>query len=790
MMEQSEKAKLRKKAEDQHKEKEAGNATIQSEADTLKLVHELQVYQIELEMQNEELMLANSRAETAMALYEFAPSGYFTLDRDGTILELNFTAAKMLGKPRAGLIKNNFNQFITTGTRPVCNNWLQKIFETNTKQSCEATLTDRNNTVIDVLLEGVVFENNCLVTAVDITVLKLLESLQQSKDYLDGIINNIGDPVFVKDEQSRILKANDAFCNMFGLKRADIIGKTLAEDVAPAEKESFLRIDKQVLADGLENINEETLTLSGRPRQNVSTRKTRFIDDTGQKFLVGVIRDITQRVQAEEATQQSKDFLDKVINNISSPILVKDSDRKVCLANNICCALLNTTKEILIGTSGFEHLTDEHAKEFITSDDEVFKTGVESVKEETYSSEQGVISTFITRKTIFRDIQGKQFLIVNLSDITEHKNLENTLKESEYFFRESQQAAFIGSYQFDFKKGTWKSSEVLDQIFGIDETHNRTLEGWDELIFLDDREMMSNYFKNEVVAKLSPFNKEYRVRHKLDGEIRWLCGLGKLVVDSDNNLISMIGTIQDITQRKAAEDLLEKITEELKNSNADLQNFAFIASHDLQEPMRMVNGFLTLLKKNLGEQLDEKNKQFLHFAVDGADRMKILINDLLQFSRAGNNKEAFSMVNLNDTLSYISLVIADTINKNEAFITIKPLPVIMANKTLINELFINLINNALKYRGSKTPEVEVGYSEQKDAFTFYIKDNGIGISAEHFEKIFVIFKRLHVKSEYSGTGIGLALCKKIVEKHHGKIWVESEKGKGSTFYFTIPKQPE
>jgi len=967
-MNQAEKFLLRQKAEQLHKERQPVQATIMSGGDTLKLIHELEVHQIELEMQNEDLMLANSRAETAIALYDLSPSGYFTLSRDGSILELNLTAANMLDKPGLDLIGNNFNLFITPGTKTVYNDWLQKIFESNTRQSCEAALTSINNSITYVLLDGIVSENKneFLVTAIDrmapgeteeslkqsknkldedisklsaftnktklqnqhaafkgsegmaiassqtpankiiddinstIELFKSLEdtgpelkwrsgtnklcyyfntswltftgrtlaqeigngwaegvypddvegcfkiyvenfdnrtpfsmeyrlrtndgkyrwiidkgiphflqdgsftgylgscfdindrktaeiALAESTDYLDNIINNMGDPVFVKDEQSRILKANDAFCKMFEVNRADVIGNTLAENVATAEQESFLRIDKQVLADGLDNINEETLTLKDVPKQIISTRKTRFIDNNGQKFLVGVIRDITKRVQAEETTQQSKDFLDKIINSISSPILVKDSHRKVCLVNNIYCALLNTTKETIIGTTGFEHFTDEQAKEFMTSDDEVFLTGNENVKEETYANRQGVISTFITRKTMFTDNNGNQYLITNMSDITEYKNLENTLKESEYFFRKSQKAAFIGSYQLDFKKDTWKSSDVLDQIFGIDETFNRTPESWVELIFSDDKAMMQNYFENEIIGKLSSFNKEYRVCHQLDGKIRWVHGLGKLVVDNDNNLLSMIGTIQDITQRKQAEDLLKKIAEDLENSNADLKNFAFVASHDLQEPLRMVIGFLTLLKKHLGEQLDEKSKQYLHFAVDGADRMTILINDLLQFSRTGNNKETHSMVDLNETMRYIRQVMADTINKNEAIVTVQPLPVVMANETLISELFINLINNALKYRGKKTPEVEVGYHEQKDVFTFYIKDNGIGISPEYFEKIFVIFKRLHAKSEYSGTGIGLALCKKIVEKHHGKIWVASEEGKGSTFYFTIPK---
>ncbi len=243
---------------------------------------------------------------------------------------------------------------------------------------------------------------------------------------------------------------------------------------------------------------------------------------------------------------------------------------------------------------------------------------------------------------------------------------------------------------------------------------------------------------------------------------------------------------QDITDRKAAEEKLKRLTAELQASNAELESFASVISHDLKEPLRMVSSFLKLLEEEMGQQLNENSREFIFYAVDGAVRMKKLVDDLLAYSRVGFKNENFVPINLNEIMDYVKRVLQEDIEKNQAIITVKPLPVITADKALFDHLFINLVGNALKYRSDKQPIIEVGCTEEMDNYIFYVKDNGIGIEPRFFEKIFIIFQRLHSRNEYSGSGIGLAVCKKIVEILRGKIWVESEPGKGSTFYFSLP----
>jgi len=231
---------------------------------------------------------------------------------------------------------------------------------------------------------------------------------------------------------------------------------------------------------------------------------------------------------------------------------------------------------------------------------------------------------------------------------------------------------------------------------------------------------------------------------------------------------------------------LQKSTTELKASNTELERFAYIASHDLQEPLRMVSSFLTLLETDYGNSLDEKAKEYIGYAVDGAGRMKVLVNDLLLYSRVGTNKEEMKATDMNEVMEYVMRLLAPDIKKNNAVIKFGTLPVIKANKTLIEQLFMNLVGNALKYHGEERPVIEIGYRSEKN-HVFYVKDNGIGIDPRFFEKIFIIFQRLHGKTDYPGTGIGLAICKKIADVHKGEIWVESQPGIGSTFFFSIPK---
>jgi len=238
---------------------------------------------------------------------------------------------------------------------------------------------------------------------------------------------------------------------------------------------------------------------------------------------------------------------------------------------------------------------------------------------------------------------------------------------------------------------------------------------------------------------------------------------------------------------KELNDTLEKRAVELQSSNSELERFAYVASHDLQEPLRMVSSFLHLLERKMEGHLDDSSKRYIDFAVDGAERMKNLIQDLLQYSRVGTSKDSITDVDCNAIMDSVQSVLSLAIRETKATLEIKKLPVIKGVQPQILQLFQNLVGNALKYHGDAPLLIEIGCTDKAKEWEFYVKDNGIGIDPKFYDKIFIIFQRLHNKTEYAGTGIGLSICKKIVEKHGGNIWVDSAAKKGSTFYFTIPK---
>jgi PAS domain S-box-containing protein len=246
--------------------------------------------------------------------------------------------------------------------------------------------------------------------------------------------------------------------------------------------------------------------------------------------------------------------------------------------------------------------------------------------------------------------------------------------------------------------------------------------------------------------------------------------------------------VRDITARKRAEESLATQAEELARSNLDLERFAYVASHDLQEPMRTVQSFAQLLQRSCGDSLKGDAAEYLNYMVGGVQRMQKLINDLLAYSRVGSQGAAFAPADCKEICAKVLENLKASIESNRAKITVDPLPVVVGDATQLGQIFQNLLVNAIKFHGNRTPQIHVSVKEAAHEWVFSVADNGIGIAPEYFERIFIIFQRLHTIEEYGGTGIGLAICKKIAERHGGRIWLESKVGKGSTFHFSIPKR--
>jgi len=278
------------------------------------------------------------------------------------------------------------------------------------------------------------------------------------------------------------------------------------------------------------------------------------------------------------------------------------------------------------------------------------------------------------------------------------------------------------------------------------------------------------------------------LRHR-DGHVTPVLYSASVYRDQSGSVIGVFAAARDITERKRAEEQIRRYTEDLRRSNQDLEHFAYVASHDLQEPRRTVSSFSQLLARRYQGKMGAEADEFIGFIVDGATRMQTLINDLLSFSRIGTRGNPFTEVTCNSRVEAAKENLDAAVAESGASILYQNLPTLVADPMQLTQLFQNLFSNAIKFRRQGVPpQIEVSATRVERAWRLSVRDNGIGIDREYFDRIFVIFQRLHGREDYPGTGIGLAVCKKIVERHGGRIWVESEPGKGSTFHFTIPDE--
>jgi PAS domain S-box-containing protein len=366
-----------------------------------------------------------------------------------------------------------------------------------------------------------------------------------------------------------------------------------------------------------------------------------------------------------------------------------------------------------------------------------------------------------------------------------------SLYESELAKRKSEERFKIavesfGSVIFEWDFGqTIKWFGNIDGLMGYDEGEfPGTLEGWVDALHPDDRGSVLDALIRHVGGETS-YDIDYRIRRK-DGKYAYWASHGKLILDSSGKKTSWIGVITDITHRKQAENELRNLNENLVHSNKELEQFAYVVSHDLQEPLRTITSYTQLLAKRYEDRLDQDAQDFIRYIVDGAGRMQRLIQDLLSYARITTGASPFVSVDLSEAFEEAVANLHGAIAESAAVVTKNGLPKITADYRQMVQIIQNLIGNGIKFRkNGEPPHVHVFAKKMEEEWTISVRDNGMGIDPKYFDRIFVIFQRLHGKQEFPGNGIGLALCRKIMDRHGGRIWVESVPGEGSTFCFAI-----
>lgn len=525
------------------------------------------------------------------------------------------------------------------------------------------------------------------------------------------------------------------------------------------------------------------------------------------------------RTQSAVALKEAREQLEIILYGAADGITAQDENAQVIFANEAAARLagFSSAREMvetpLSATRARIALYDEKGERFkednIPSRVALWQGKPAQAVMRMVNQETGNEVWITVKSTPVLDKHGKTRMAINVfSDITnlkraeaerarlsvmlelQRQRLRNIVSNVPGVIWEGVGAPGVGAQKIEFV------SDYAEKMLGYSLDEWRSDENfWKKIIHPDDyedsQEQTTDIFRDGRTGIM-----QFRLVAK-DGQVIPVEAHTAVMTDKDGRPIGVRGVLMDMTERKRSAEALAKYAEQLRRSNRELQQFAYVASHDLQEPLRMVSSYLQLLERRYNDKLDDDAREFIGYAVDGANRMKTLINDLLTYSRVDRAEKAFEEVPLEGILLQVTRNLQMTINDTGAEITSDPLPVVMADPNQMVQIFQNLIGNALKFRSVQPPRpphihigVEMAQSGHGDGeqqeFILSVRDNGIGIEKEYLERIFVIFQRLHGKGKYPGTGIGLAICKKVVERHGGRIWVTSVPGEGTTFYFTLP----
>jgi PAS domain S-box-containing protein len=715
--------------------------------------------------------------EIAQVIFDHLPEGLWIYQADGTCLSVNPVGQRI--SDQAEIFKQNFRQAVSWQSSGLLEA-AEQALATGRQQHCEVNLTAfaarplwLDCTLTPCPAAGQTF---LLLSAEDLTARhrKLAPSTQ-------AIFDAATEAIYLLDTQGVIQAINQTNAARLGRPVDELIGRNLYDLLSPSIAEQRRTYNQEVIATAKPLIYEDQ-------HDGLWLENSVFpvLDAQGQVVQLAVFsRDISARKFSETVLKKQEENYHNLFENMLDGCAIheivlddtgKPVDYRYLAANPAFERMTGLKAEKLIGHTVKEALPG--IEDFwIEKFGRVALTG-EPVHFEDYTRE--LDRTY--EVTAYRPAPN-QFAVITV-DVSMRKRMEAALKTSEQRLNLALETARMGVWEFELStRKSWRSPRH-DQIFG----YTGLEPDFGQDIFLEhflpeDRAAMTEQYN--LALTTGELRLDARILRK-DSMVRWVSLHGQVIRGEQGQPLRLLGTIVDITESKQAENLLLERTRELMRSNAELEQFANIASHDLQEPLRMVASFTQLLERRYQGQLDKNADEYIHFITEGAVRMQHLIQDLLSISRVGTHTKPFTRVALEPLVQDVLDNLQVAIQENGAEITHNALPVIFGDPIQLAQVFQNLIANALKFHSSQPPRIHISASRQGKDWVISVRDNGIGIAPQYFDRIFIIFQRLHNRDQYSGTGIGLAICKKIIERHGGHIWVDSIAGQGATFSFTIP----
>jgi PAS domain S-box-containing protein len=736
-------------------------------------------------------------------LLEAAPDAMVVVNQAGEIVLLNVQAEKQFGYRRDELVGQKVKNIIPEG-------FAERIIADGTRSAAEALAQqigtgielsgrrkDGTQFPIEIMLSPLESAEGILVTAAirDISVRKAAEKhLAQMEGRYRGLLEAAPDAMVVVNQAGEIVLLNVQAEKQFGYRRDELVGQKVKNIIPEGFAERIIADGTRTAAEALAQQIGTGIELSGQRKD-----KTEFpieimlspLESAEGILVTAAIRDISVRKAAEEHLAQMEGRYRGLLEAAPDAMVVVNQGGEIVLLNVQAEKQFGYRRDELLGQK-VKNIIPEGFAERIIADGT--RTAAEALAQQIGTgielSGQRKDKTEFPIEIMLSPLESAEGTLVTaaIRDISVRKAAEKNLAQMEGRYRGLLEAAPDAMVVVDQageivllnvqaeKQFGYRRDELLGQ-----KVKNIIPEGFAERLVADALRSTEDALAQQIGTGI-----ELSGRHKNGSEFPIEIMLSPLESASG---ILVTAAIRDIATRKAAEaDLLQKVAE-LNRSNEELAQFAYIASHDLQEPLRMVASYTQLLSRRYKGKLDSDADEFIAFAVDGASRMQRLIQDLLAYSRVGTKGRDLLPTSSEKALQQSVINLRGAIEQSGAQVTHDPLPTVMADETQLIQLFQNLIGNGIKYQKNGRPKVHVSASENGgETYIFSVQDNGLGIDSQYFDKIFGMFQRLHKREEFAGTGIGLAICKKIVERHGSKIWVESQVGQGSTFRFALAGQ--
>ena len=632
----------------------------------------------------------------------------------------------------------------------------------------------------------------------DINEQKIVE-LQ--KNSLQNTLENSLNEIYVFDTNTfKFIYVNKGALINIGYS-AEEIKKLTPLDIKP---DYTLASFKELTKPLMNNEKEKLIFFTNHQRKDGSLYPVevhlQLVSENNQRRFLAVILDITERKKTEKEISDSEEKRRLIMSGALDAIICIDTTEAITFWNKQAEEIFGWKEKEALGQQLSELIVPEPYRKYHREGMKHYlKTGegkaLNVLLELSAIKRNG--DEFPIELTVIPINQGEDlFFCAFIRDITERKKSETKILQANERFEIVTQATNDAIWDWNIKEKTFFRSQNIQKFFGEGTPSNlKESQFWNDKFHPEDilktKKSLSDALENPSISR---WEAEYRVFNE-SGKIVYVVDRGIILRDNKGKATRMIGAMTNITEQKNHEAQLVALNEslqlhakELERSNEELEQFAFITSHDLQEPLRMISSFMDQLKRKYEDKLDDKALQYIEFATNGSKRMKQIILDLLEYSRAGRPTDLIETVNVNEIISDFKLLRGKIISETSATISNEEIPNIQTYKTGLTQVFHSLLDNAIKYsKKDEAPNIIINYKEEENKWIFSVKDNGIGIDAKFYNKIFIIFQRLHNREEYEGTGIGLSIVKRHLDFLGGKIWVESKVGIGSTFYFEIPK---